>query len=279
MATELRLRGGTTAQHASFTGATKEITVDTTKNTVVVHNGSTAGGVPLATESDLTSEVNSSVHAPGTGLPNEIQTYFNNTLTSTSTEQALTAAQGKVLKDELDVGFTKAIGETFNLATHLTGIVEPSNADDAKFVKLTAGLDGAGQFNEGLLINETITGSGATIEITAEIATGPLAGNVINLLNSENRYLMPGENSGAVADDQMQQITGSSQGAFLNDSRFSGSITNGAITTVAAAPGTSTSISNRAHRVDFNSANSPDARTGDHTNVKHIEATYYMRIA
>ena len=92
MATELRLRGGTTAQHASFTGATKEITVDTTKNTVVVHDGSTAGGVPLATE-------NSSVHATGTGLPNEIQTYFNNTLTSTSTTQALTAAQGKVLQD------------------------------------------------------------------------------------------------------------------------------------------------------------------------------------
>ena len=99
MATELRIRGGTTAQHASFTGATKEITVDTTKNTVVVHDGSTAGGVPLATENNLTSEINSSVHAPGTGLPNEIQTYFNNTLTSTSTEQALTAAQGKVLQD------------------------------------------------------------------------------------------------------------------------------------------------------------------------------------
>ena len=52
MATELRLRGGTTAQHASFTGATKEITVDTTKNTVVVHDGSTAGGIPLATENN-----------------------------------------------------------------------------------------------------------------------------------------------------------------------------------------------------------------------------------
>ena len=44
----VQLRGGTTALHASFTGASKEITVDTTKNTVVVHNGSTAGGFPLA---------------------------------------------------------------------------------------------------------------------------------------------------------------------------------------------------------------------------------------
>ena len=257
MATELRLRGGTTAQHASFTGATKEITVDTTKNTVVVHDGSTAGGYPLLNQTDL-----------------------NNTLTSTSTSQALTAAQGKVLKDEVDGGFTKAIGETFNLATHLTGIVEPSNAGDAKFVKLTAGLDGAGQFNEGLLINETITGSGATIEITAEIATGPLAGNVINLLNSENRYLMPGENSGAVADDQMQRIIGSVTPASNIGLLSAGSAATGAFGRGASLSGrVDRDGSNSGFNAEFDSANSPDARTGDHTNVKHIEATYYMRIA
>jgi hypothetical protein len=51
MATALKLRRGTTAQHSSFTGAEGEITVDTTKDTVVVHDGSTAGGVPLAKES------------------------------------------------------------------------------------------------------------------------------------------------------------------------------------------------------------------------------------
>lgn len=40
-------RRGTTAQHASFTGLNAELTVDTDKKTVVVHDGSTAGGVPL----------------------------------------------------------------------------------------------------------------------------------------------------------------------------------------------------------------------------------------
>lgn len=43
-------RRGTTTQHASFTGLAGELTVDTTKKTVVVHDGSTAGGVPLAKE-------------------------------------------------------------------------------------------------------------------------------------------------------------------------------------------------------------------------------------
>ena len=43
-------RRGTTSQHASFTGLNAELTVDTDKKTVVVHDGSTAGGTPLAKE-------------------------------------------------------------------------------------------------------------------------------------------------------------------------------------------------------------------------------------
>jgi hypothetical protein len=41
-------RRGTTSQHSSFTGLNAELTVDTDKKTVVVHDGSTAGGFPLA---------------------------------------------------------------------------------------------------------------------------------------------------------------------------------------------------------------------------------------
>ena len=48
MAKLLKLRRGTTSQHSSFTGAEGEVTVDTDKETLVVHNGSTAGGFPVA---------------------------------------------------------------------------------------------------------------------------------------------------------------------------------------------------------------------------------------
>ena len=41
-------RRGTTAQHASFTGLLGEVTVDTDKEVTVVHDGSTAGGFPMA---------------------------------------------------------------------------------------------------------------------------------------------------------------------------------------------------------------------------------------
>jgi hypothetical protein len=52
MSTAVQLRRGTTSQHSSFTGAVGEVTVDTTKDTVVVHDGTTVGGHPLVKESE-----------------------------------------------------------------------------------------------------------------------------------------------------------------------------------------------------------------------------------
>ena len=54
MAKTLQLRRGTTAQHSSFTGLVGETTVDTDKDTLVVHDGSTSGGFPLAKFTDIT---------------------------------------------------------------------------------------------------------------------------------------------------------------------------------------------------------------------------------
>ncbi len=81
MAKQLQLRKGTATEHNTFTGAVGEVTVDTTNKTLRVHDGTTVGGTMLAT-------VQGAV-------------VLNNTLTSTSTTQALTAAQGKVLNDKM----------------------------------------------------------------------------------------------------------------------------------------------------------------------------------
>ena len=48
----IQLRRGTTSQHSTFTGLLGEITVDTDKDTIVVHDGVLAGGYPLAKASD-----------------------------------------------------------------------------------------------------------------------------------------------------------------------------------------------------------------------------------
>ena len=50
MAKTLQFRRGTTSELSSQTGAEGEIFIDTTKDTVVVMDGNTAGGKPLATE-------------------------------------------------------------------------------------------------------------------------------------------------------------------------------------------------------------------------------------
>ncbi len=50
MVTEVKRRRGSTVDHQPFTGAVGEVTVDTTKNTVVVHDGSTQQGIPLLKE-------------------------------------------------------------------------------------------------------------------------------------------------------------------------------------------------------------------------------------
>ena len=50
MAKLLKLRRGSTTAHASFTGAEGEVTIDTTKDTAVIHDGAQAGGRPLARE-------------------------------------------------------------------------------------------------------------------------------------------------------------------------------------------------------------------------------------
>jgi len=66
----IQFRRGTTTEHSSFTGLLGEVTVDTTKKTIVVHDGSTAGGQPLALEgaavSSSTGTFTSNVTVGGT---------------------------------------------------------------------------------------------------------------------------------------------------------------------------------------------------------------------
>jgi len=50
MATQVQFRRGTTGEHSAFTGAVGEVTVDTQKKTVCIHDATTLGGFPLLRE-------------------------------------------------------------------------------------------------------------------------------------------------------------------------------------------------------------------------------------
>ncbi len=84
MAKLLKLRRGTDTQHSTFTGAEGEVTVNTTNDSLHVHDGTTAGGTELA-KADL-SNVDGSLSnnlgfADGTkalfGTGNDLEIYHN----------------------------------------------------------------------------------------------------------------------------------------------------------------------------------------------------------
>ena len=57
MATQVQFRRGTTGQHSGFTGAVGEVTVDTEKKSLCVHDATTAGGFPLLKEDGSNSSL------------------------------------------------------------------------------------------------------------------------------------------------------------------------------------------------------------------------------
>ena len=54
MSRQIQLRRGTADDHETFTGAIGEVTVDTTNNTLRVHDGQTVGGTALARADSVT---------------------------------------------------------------------------------------------------------------------------------------------------------------------------------------------------------------------------------
>ena len=101
MTTALQLRRGTTDQHATFVGANGEVTVDTDKKTLVVNDGVTQGGTPLAREDSLTKFVRHDTATQGLtgaqqsnvktniGLGNVSNTSDADKPVSTATQEAL----------------------------------------------------------------------------------------------------------------------------------------------------------------------------------------------
>ena len=64
MPSVLQFRRGTTTQNNAFTGALGELTVDTTLDTLVVHDGSTAGGHTLVSDTATQTLTNKTLTAP-----------------------------------------------------------------------------------------------------------------------------------------------------------------------------------------------------------------------
>lgn len=172
----------------------------------------------------------------------------------------------------------KAVGEEVWLDDSNSAVeVPPTDNPNFRYIKLSAGENGSGGYNEGILINETVSGSAPLIEAMAEISLpdSPFHGQTVRLLNTERRFVRAGE-AGVAQDDQMQQITGSVGWAMLSSSSkiATGALDRTTTRTGEYEGGNAGEFSN----INIDSSKSPGARTGNETRPRNIGRTVYMRI-
>ena len=103
MAKLLKLRRGTTTQHNTFTGAEGEVTVDTTKDTLVVHDNSQAGGRALARE-DLTNVSSSTIAGRLSNDSIAPSKIGSGTLPSDVTIASINIVDGSIVNSDLNAG-------------------------------------------------------------------------------------------------------------------------------------------------------------------------------
>ena len=144
MATAIQRRRGTSTQHGSFTGLAGEITIDTTNNTVVVHDGSTAGGHRLAKYAEITAlgEGDITGIVAGTGLTGDA-TSGDATLNVVG-GYGITANANDIELSNADVrGLFSAGGDlSYNSSTGAFSFT--NDAGDIEGVTAGAGLTGGG---------------------------------------------------------------------------------------------------------------------------------------
>ena len=145
MATSIRLRGGTTSQHSTFTGAAKEVTVDTDKNTIVVHDGTTAGGFPLLAK-DASGNVtfaDDDVLKFGAGSDLEI---LHNSANNNSIIRELGSGLLSIQTNGTAVTFYDSSNAVQMGAFNTGGSVDLSYAGTTRFATTSVGADVTGEF-------------------------------------------------------------------------------------------------------------------------------------
>ena len=178
MAKQVQFRRGTTSQHSTFTGAVGEITVDTDKNTAVVHDGSTAGGHPLATSlADLGVTATSVELNYVDGVTSNIQTQLDAkveslsdlSITATATELNYVDGVTSAIQTQLDA----KVGSSHTGDVDITGelIVDSYNETYAAVTSssnaTTVNCEAGNAFSHTLTENTTFTFSNPPASGTA----------------------------------------------------------------------------------------------------------------
>lgn len=150
----------------------------------------------------------------------------------------------------------------------------PKNDPRFRYVLCTAGEDGLGGYNEGILTDETVTGSAPLVNAvaTVSLASSPFDGLTIHLINTEGRFVGAGE-SEAFEDDSIQNITGEAGTSIINSGSWGA---NSAL--YGKTVGTRPSFLATADHYSVGFDASRNARTSDHTQPRTHRLPHYRRI-
>lgn len=171
MATALKLRRGTTAQHASFTGVEAELTVDTTKDTGVVHDGTTVGGFPLARE-DLSNTISVAPTIAGSATASDDLFLIYDV--STGTTKKITRAElnnaieidalanvtitGGTINSTPIGGTTRADGKFTTLASNSTTVLDGTTIPTSKTLVVTSDIGTSVQAYDDTILKSAAIG-------------------------------------------------------------------------------------------------------------------------
>lgn len=198
MAKQVQFRRGTTSQTASFTGATGEITVDTDKDCLIVHDGSTAGGHEIPGYTLYADLLNG--QADGVGNIGDSTTGFNTVHAKSTSAQYADVAEKYSTDAIYEAGTVVVIGGDAE-ATECTkskdhkvlGIISTEPA--VKMNQSTEGQDVAllgrvpckvvGQINRGdLLVTSATPGHAESWD--GEYAPGSIVGKALEAKDTDD---------------------------------------------------------------------------------------------
>ncbi len=223
MSIQLKLRGGTTAQHSTFTGLAREVTVDTDKNTLVVHDGSTAGGTPL-----LTSATDSTT----------IQRLATNPLTGTEGDMVFNTTDGQLYihnGTDYELAIDPVVGVAADAAnapstTDLLAGAMYYNQDTQKLMVLEVDTTTTPATKTWVQAIPSVVSSGNGIENVATLPTSGMSqGDVVFLTTDNKLYRYTG--SSWIATIETSDLTGYIAAAQINANTITSShIQSNAIT-------------------------------------------------
>lgn len=218
-------RRGTTAEHSSFTGLAGELTVDTTKDTVIVHDGSTAGGMPLLREdlNNLAADAVSGDKVHGGTISGSVALADGATATTQSAGNSTTLIATTAF-------VTAAVGGEDTLAE--MGDVNLTTPADASLLIYDTGTS---TWRDAVLSGDvTMDDSGAVTIAANSVALGTdTTGNYVASLTAGTGVTVGGAAEGGTPTVAIGQAVATTSNVTFNNLIVDGTLTvNGSTTTV-----------------------------------------------